>query len=858
MSYKMQKNDIYGFAASVGNFYPMFVGTPAADIMYEVNSVLHEKFRVTMLDDSFDYDEVEGDEVFNPIVHKDAGTARDQITDSGFRESGIDENIRSLVSRLKKEIESDRYAENSIERAMLDYTLWGMQRIGRRDFVFSAPTRQDSKFWPGANVMSKFANYGFTPKLSEAEKAGMPRDNGDNFFSPNADQARAKYTKQELQESADSLGFNNIYKAGYRYVDALTALQDTVSIKAPDTQERQDILRNKLLGEIVNQKNEILKAFYKDPTDPVNLRMFDGKENQMIDSVQSNGRGYMGDLQGINRLERYLKSGLPVMGYAEFYDLQKNAASLYETAKTFEDVLDNNGDFLEAAKKLSEKMENLPGENATEAERNAYLSEASELMTSCRDAYKNLMEHPQFKEPNQDMKLYHRNLIQDLRAEFQAHTQQDSRRGKDLASLAADAEAIKHLGESSIRELGESRKEYLQSLENDRITIGAELKRFRAAHGKHYSQELNGMLDNIAAYCEPDSAVSMEWLSDKLGKLKKRADAEYKALMQGTEKDKIEAGNHFQRLTEWTHANKGYIDNKISGARVRGILTDETVNKQMLVQKRNGVTKLDAALESFNTRRSRIFGKGEVEGIGKETEIHKNTRKAAEDLMEARRKLLAVDHSAEPEKWTALAEDAMKKAKKLSELSVQYMNDKNHSAGSGAGKKRLEGASKLFREAEIMRVMLRQEMALDQRYERFKEDTIHPAPVDENALREEAARVKAERVKAERERVANGIIPDQNAGNQAGMDQNAGNQAGPDQNAANRNPNPAENHAGDGREVNNKGLVELMKEEFKDEPGNARENGRKSHAEAQKKKLEGAPEHKGDLAKKPNGRASLA
>ena len=216
--YKTKVNEVTGLAASVGNFYTMFAGTPVADIIYDINHTLYDMNRNADVDEMFDMEEAEEDAwipIENVESHGNAG-----LEDKTFREKSTDLRINSLIDRI--DLHMDHYPEGTIERDMLEYTRWGLDKLRNRELVFSVQSREDQNELPAMDVMSKFANYSFIPKLPEGIKEHLPQDNINYFFSVNDDQEkRAKYTKDELQESADNLHFSDIYKAGRRYADTL-------------------------------------------------------------------------------------------------------------------------------------------------------------------------------------------------------------------------------------------------------------------------------------------------------------------------------------------------------------------------------------------------------------------------------------------------------------------------------------------------------------------------------------------------------------------------------------------------------------------------------------------------------------
>ncbi len=733
--YKTKVNEVTGLAASVGNFYTMFAGTPVADIIYDINHTLYDMNRNADVDETFDMEEAEEDAwipIENVESHGSAG-----LEDKTFREKSTDLRINSLIDRI--DLHMDHYPEGTIERDMLEYTRWALDKLRNRELVFSVRSREDQNELPVMDVMSKFANYSFIPKLPERIKEHLPQDNANYFFSVNEDQEkRAKYTKDELQESADNLHFSDIYKAGRRYADTLIEVNNLMGRDNPPTPGQQEILKDKLLADTVNLKNELLKAYHSDMEDPVSLRMFGDVPAYMEDGIRSDGRGYGANLRKLTDLEKYLNSGLPLSGYPQYLDMCVMARTITDGIDDIDKYLENAGDFKKTASELVDIVNNPPKRGASKEEIEGYNHSLVNSMRKCTEEYYALRSDLKLIAPSPDLSEEEKKAFRFFQNKARDNILQDTTMlGTRMKKLNTPG-GIKGLGTDKKSIHKDWQGDYLEGLEKDRQDFNKELKNLKKANKGNITYDTMEALDELIKVTDAKSEASPEKIKAAFAALKTAADKEYAADVRDIRRHEqagkvddfkavyamkkgMDTANHIGNLKQYVDRTIAYYNNRLTGAKERGLNTDETVTRQQELIQRNGTIELEQALNRFNTVPKRWVGSP------KESTMHRITREAVEKLQSLRQEFADIDQDAQPDQWRQKAAALMDQAKLVSDLSKEYVMGKT---GMFDNKERIHGGEDLHKEAELLRISLKNRLDLDRKCTAIKENTHKVEPIN--------------------------------------------------------------------------------------------------------------------------------
>ena len=612
--YEIKMDDIAGFAAVMGMAYPLFIGTSAADVVFDVNKLLNDSFFPLESDD----DEIDTTEVWHDELGRFHG-GKSLVTDRDYRLKALDKDIISLRARLKEVLEDKKtYPEGSLKRATLEYIEWGLGKIADRNIQFQSDHSHRDDYLFSA-VTSKFANYSYAIKIPDDKLADyeIPEDNESYFLQPNRDIKMARHTAEEMEESASVYGFSGLYKTVQRGMDEFDRIYAIVGAEAPDGEENETIIRNKFLGEITNVRNEMLKAYYKDSKDEVLLRIFDDKEQQYTDTAQDGTpRAFGPEIKKLDQFEAYLRSGLPVIGYPDFREIYDNAELLKEKASAYTKYLTGQDEIVEkfvgSVNSLADKINRLPGENSSKAELNAWKNSIKDAMQECIDKFKLMKKGP----------LKTKELPEGLSKEKQDDFRADAKKLYDnLLNSSSKVESIinriekndihdiVNIGEKSVKRIQGYRTGYLRQLRTDAVKVREEFEGLKAEkNSKYYSDGLKDALSKAAGKFSKDIHVTADGLYEALNGIALNAKADYERLNAGSKKSKENADKYLKPLLDWAENTAAYIQNKISGAKVRNILTDESIEMQLsIAENRDPVIPAAAdALWNFETEKNRI------------------------------------------------------------------------------------------------------------------------------------------------------------------------------------------------------------------------------------------------------------
>ena len=732
--------DLIQFGSTVSNYYAMFAGTDEADLIYNISRTIQSPIVGVIPDEAGaqddEYDEFkEGEEIDGGFLNVDYQAIRkeansEQITDDIYVKYDLDMQINGYIVQLDNVLASGKYPEGSIERTLLTHTKNGLERIINRELCFNDKSEYGS-YLVNATITSKVANNGLVPILPEKVLNGLKPDNVNFNFVPNSDSKRAAYTKEELQESADKTNFSGGYREGLHYMDSFYEFTDVIGMDKPDTADRQQILKNKMLGEVIALRNELYKITNVNLNDPVIARINDGIETNVADMYGvENARSYYQHIAKCDNLENYLRSGMPVEGYADYANLHTNLVNVREFVKGAYEFCSNADGLYNAFAEYEDKVTGLlPGPGSSEAEIKAFQDEVGRLARNLNnefDKFKNnrvLREMPGnlTKTEESNLKSRQNSFMDQLRAGDGMALNDFSR----LVSYASDFEA---LGNRSYVYFHGKYVDFMEDMEEDKANIRDALRRYQKAHGSHYDEDVSKAIEDTVKLCENKYSTPDE-LNEALGKCADIITEKQGLMMDGPDDVRRTAERHYEPLREYINRTKAHHDNLIKGAKKRGILTDISVDKQLLVEKRNGEIHLDEAIELFNT--SRFMG-------GENTE-HRLAREAAQRLQEKYNELKAIDKKANPKEWRELAETVNFLAETAIVRSDEYQAAKNYHANLPAGKRRLEGSEKIKEEAVMLRAMINKEFRKDEIYNKIKAETriVEPLPVDElNKMRE--------------------------------------------------------------------------------------------------------------------------
>lgn len=741
-NYMTNNTDITYFGGMIPSMYPMFAGTPEADLMYNINhsvysmkqqlvgSEVEDERRLIFKKEEIPEGFVEIDAIPEGFVEIDTiadnRSGEEHITDEIFTDGGYDRILNDHISQLNEAIDSGRYQEGSIQHVMLSYTRYALDKLRNREFIFSPQKNDYGDILIASDVMSKFANNGFIPILSDEEKAGLRDDHGTSFFTPNEDQQRAAYTRAQLQEAADKTNLGGLYYSGLEYMNAAMDVANMIGIASPDTPEKEQIIRNRLLGEITNHRNEILKTVSNDPNDPVVQGMYDGKLGQAADTIGESHRSYNSNLRELGYLEDYLKSGLPVDRYNAYVKLAFAHERIMSGIKGYQRYFSNSDAYVNAVYELDDKLSKLPGQGATKAECEAYLEEVNKLVRNASQEYDRFKAGLKDRPAPEDMSEEEKKVFQKRQKSFRERTLDDTNNFTDdfriYSRYAGDMTAPVSNIHTRMHKLYVNAMENMEKSSND---IADSLKEYRRLHGRDYDEEINKALDDTIKKCEDELATPSE-INKALTELEEKVSVKQGLLMDGDERQRGAALNHMEPLRLGLADMVSHYSNLVRGAESRGILTGEPVSSQLMAEKTPDGPQYDDILQNFNTRR----------WVGGETTEHRLCRESFERLKKLDNELKAIDKKAHPNEWMEKAGQVIKEAGISAGLAKEYLEDKEYKAKTPAGKSRLQGAKDILAAANMVKAGINRQIETDKRYERMQQNTRHVEPIDTKPLEE--------------------------------------------------------------------------------------------------------------------------
>ena len=212
-----------------------------------------------------------------------------------------------------------------------------------------------------------------------------------------------------------------------------------------------------------------------------------------------------------------------------------------------------------------------------------------------------------------------------------------------------------------------------------------------------------------------------------LGDSRANSPIEFHEALKKVEEAADKTGN--TEIGNWCRNKSAYFGNRMKELESRGVSSDLTLDYQRQASREGRKDYLDSSLKMFNTKRSKVFGKGENKELGKESPEHKALREAAEKLLENKKKLDAMEDKNSINYRTA-ASELIKDSQKVQRLALKCLQEKNLSAITGAGGQRLNGALLIRREAKLIEASLTKEVEMINRYMEMEKKT-HLAKLNE-------------------------------------------------------------------------------------------------------------------------------
>ncbi len=756
---RMTASDLTKFSAILANSYDPLFGTPAADAMRR----LSVKFFDTV--NYVSQNEVEENDFRNvsPVYEEQEDPEAEprligyQVTYSGplqeqlFCDSGLDEAVNDELEALEEGVRNGLYPEGSIQRVHVDHIIDSLKLFQRREMITDPLSNEDLGWIPGVTADKKFADYVIKPKLAEKRigekglveyvfpKGFVQEDDPDRFFLPREDQKqRAKYTMEELQESAEKINLAGFNKAAKAYLASVREAENAAVMKDPDY-DQEKIIRQNLLTNIRYLRQELQKARHADPTDKVALRMFGDKLSQM-DGALFKDRSLTEDIENLNLFERYLAAGLPLAGFKEYKEYLN---TLHNIKGNIDEIRENTTGlegFLAAYDDLKTKLDTLPREGASAEARAAWRAGVKEAMQRFNAEYRAIdIDRIQFNEKTfppiaetdsakREAAVKEQNAEKtrwENKKDFIRDQMRTTVANRGVSAIDGYIATIDDLGKNTIKNRRDELDDIMADMVGDMDRMSKELKALTKKE-RDLPQNLRDSIDVVIKTGDSDNAASPENFRTALLNLQVEANL---------------ANKH--DLVDWAKKNKAYFGNRMEQVKSKGVLLDESLNLQRTMNKREGRVRIDQALALFNTGRAKVFKN--------ETKEHENARLAAEKFQTAKNELMALKGEKGSDKWKQKAEEVMGLANDVSRETMLYMKAKKMHANSWAGKDRLNGSIMLYREAEITRVMLKKEMAANERYAEIAQKTeqLNASISDDPAIVDQVAEANARKMTEE-------------------------------------------------------------------------------------------------------------
>ena len=670
-----------------------------------------------------------------------------RVSEELMKRSNIDEFINDSLETLRQGIRDNVYPEGTVQRTMVDFMIDGLEGIRRREMIYGQTMSAEGLDYPGVDITNKVANYVFIPMLAERRETvengqtkeelifpeGFAEDDPWHWVQPRKDiQDKGRYSNQELQESADRVNFGGFSQAGLDYSRNLRQVQNLIGIKPPANQEEDRILRENLLASIQAAKQELTKAMQVPVDDPVALRMFGDLSDQMADVINTD-RGFRRNLEELNKYEEYLRSGLPISGYSEYDSLKTYADKMAEAAPLLEEHLVNGKAYADACRDFAQAVNNRPANSDPESVRE-WKNSVKEKMQQCSEEFKRLSNEPHYVEktwpplPEESDPVKRKAQEEQREKEIRAWNYGENQVKADIAT-GIHSDGVRRIDNSFLNRIDrfgansyQQKNDYITNMTANLIKVQQsttdELRALRESE-KDISRELSGAMDRAIRLGDPGKSSPKEF-TDALNEIKRAAE---------------QSGN--KKLSSWAKSNAAYFGNRVLEAESKGLSADIALGLQQKAAMPGHRAHIDEALAMFNTKRSRIFGKGDGTH-GKETEEHRALRVAAENLVRARNELAHIQDRGSSA-YYAKAQEVLTLSEQVNTLGTAYLGSKKRAIATPVGRERRDGAMFLCREAELLGVTMKKELQVQARYQEIARETQRLRQKDQLARQQDEA-----------------------------------------------------------------------------------------------------------------------
>ncbi|MCR4901432.1 MAG: hypothetical protein K6A23_01120 [Butyrivibrio sp.] len=257
---------------------------------------------------------------------------------------------------IRHKLSKDDIARNTI----IDYIDWINDRVKKREYI-GENNPEFTKYGPLASL--KIWN---KLQLDELKKAG------------------------ELNEVFKKSNISQVIYSARDYYDELRNTEIESSLKTLSKEEDAK-LRNKLIEKAQAYHDALNNAIQIDPDDKETVQKLYGSEKNMSEALE----GFAKDRERAAFEIKYLKSGLPIATMDVAYNSLDSAKNIEDHLKNKEDIKQENE--VKAAEELVKAVDNIPGADASEEEKNKYCKNVVEKINKCKAEIADNPDHEDIK-----------------------------------------------------------------------------------------------------------------------------------------------------------------------------------------------------------------------------------------------------------------------------------------------------------------------------------------------------------------------------------------------------------------------------------------------------------------------------
>ncbi len=732
------------------------------------------------------------------------------VTEEVLRQSGYDQALNETLAVLEEEVK--KIAPGTLQYTGMQNMIDAMEQTRRREYVAHVENRETANF-PGFVITQKIANYTIIPKVDgitsvettneKGEKvteyrfpAGFAEDNPDVLFIPRQDQlkeqtVRPKFSKEELDQSAERINFDGLISSGSQYMRALREINNIISIQPPETPEQERILRDRVRTAAQRMRMEV-QAIHQtiDPEDHVALRFFGNSQRQMMDTLSADPktqRALGRDYEVIDNFIAYLDSGLPMSAFTEYQEAKRYALGFQDALNGLGNAFEGVEDLKKEAGQLVDYVTKVPA-NMKPEEVQDWLQGMRNHFKTCVDRYEEIAKKPKIiKDQMQKLaeKNFHENDVKVKYLEEKAlknnvpQKEVEASFSKHLNKVQEDPKYQSSLSEAQKKRYKSQQQDYLDRLQNPKNQLGKFVQNIKGAilppgkklgdrnlaERREYlgkmidsmSDDMKNIRDDLLKQIDAEGELhsgnagmlgsfltteKVRGMSPK--EFLKRFEVWESALRDG----KGEVNKEDQKIWDCLQKNREYFENRMKEAESKGILSDMPLSQQKSVIEGKNIND---ALKQFNTERSGVFRK--------ESPEHKDLNQKANEFIKAKKALRDFEYKKggtdklppwENVQWNTLKQQVRYRAGEVKKSAENYINKKSQNPYTSAGKERLMGAQRLLWAAENIEDIMQVEANARKRYEEISNSTAEMEADNkkrEVELQERAQRIQEERIK---------------------------------------------------------------------------------------------------------------